>query len=91
MRTITKTFVQVYVSNDCEARNWKWVDEKKGNYEDLKNELMTEWNGWFDGVRVVEKIFDEKTFTIKEKIVKEAKRAYEGFRWAEGEINETIY
>ena len=89
MATITKIFVQEHVSNDSEARNWKWVDTTK-TYEELKDALTNEWNGWFDAVRVVEKVFDDETFTITENVIKVAKRAYNGFRWAKGEIKETI-
>lgn len=89
MAIIKKTFVQKSVSYDCEARSWTWEDTNE-NYEDLKNLLMTEWNGWFDGVRIVEKIFDDETFTLTVKPIKTAYRAYKDFRWEKGAIEEEI-
>lgn len=89
MATIKKIFVQKNVSHDCEARNWVWEDTNE-NYEDLKNLLMTKWDSWFDGVRIVEKIFDDETFTITIKPIKTARRAYEGFHWKEGAIEEEV-
>ena len=86
---ITKIFVQKYISNDCEAREWEWKNTKE-TYENLKEELKN-WNGWFKGVRVVEKIFDEETFTIKTKVIKKATRAYDGLNWKKGEIIEEFY
>ena len=73
--TITKTFIQKHIATDCEARNWDWVDTNK-TYEDLTKELKDKWNGWFDGVRVVEKIFDAETFTITIKVIKTTKREF---------------
>lgn len=90
MAQIKKLFTQEYVSNDCEGRYWNWEDSTE-TYDDLKNQLMTEWNGWFDGVAIVEKIFDDETFTITERVIKRAKRKYDGFHWVEGEIVEEIF
>jgi len=87
MATINKIFVQEYIGLDCEGRNWGWRDTKN-TYEEVKEKLMTEWNGWLDGVRLVEKTFDDETFTIETKVIKEAKRVYENFRWKKGEIEE---
>jgi len=71
--TITKTFTQKHIARDCEARNWDWVDTNE-NYEVLTKELRDKWNGWFDGVRVVEKTFDVETFIITTKAIKTFKR-----------------
>ena len=87
-RVIKRMFVQKRVATDCEARNWEWEDTKK-TYEALKEKLTNEWDGWFDGVRVVEKVFDEETFTITENPIKMARRVYNGFHWVSGEIEET--
>jgi len=86
---ITKIFTQEHISNDCEARKWDWEDTEE-TYESLKEELK-KWNGWFDGVRVVEKIFNEETFTIETKVIKKATRAYDGWNWKKGEIIEEFY
>ena len=88
--TINKTFIQKYVSNDCEGRYWNWVDTNK-TYEELKNDLANKSNGWFKAVRVVNKVFDEETFTITEEVVKKAERVYENYVWKKGAINEIIY
>lgn len=70
--TLTKTFTQKNVATDCEGRYFEWVDTKE-NYEDVKNAL----NGFVDGVRVVEKTFDDETFEITIKVVKKAERKYD--------------
>lgn len=85
--TIKKTFVQKRVSHDQEARYWDWEDTTE-SYDDLKQKLMNEWDGWFEGVRIVEKVFDEDTFRITINVIKTAKRAYKDWRWVEGEIEE---
>lgn len=91
MATIKKTFTQKHVATDSEARNWKWFDETEETYEELVEALASRWNGWFDAVRVVEKTFDDETFAITEKIIKQTDRVYEGFYWKEGEVKETIF
>ena len=78
--TITKTFTQMYVATDCEARHWEWKDTDN-TYEALAEELRTEWDGWFDAVRIVEKIFDSETFTITVKVIKTTERAYKDLHW----------
>lgn len=87
---ITKEFVQTYVSNDCEARYWEWEDSKL-TYEQEVQELKSKWNGWFDGVRLVEKIFDTDTFEIEIKVLKETEREYDDKCGWTGEVKETIY
>ena len=89
MAIITKIFVQEHISNDCEALHWKWIDTTK-TYDELKDALTNKWNGWFDAVRVVEKTFDDETFTITEKVIKKAERTYKDFHWVKGTIEETI-
>lgn len=86
--TITKTFVQISVSNDCEARYWAWVDTNK-TYEEEVKRLAKEWDGWFNGVRLVEKTFNEETFTITTKVIKTTERVYEHFRW-NGKVEEKV-
>jgi len=71
--TISKFFVQKHISSDCEARYWDWVDTDE-NYEILIERLKNKWNGWFDGVRIVEKTFDAETFIITTKTIKTFKR-----------------
>ena len=90
MTTIKKTFTQKLVATDCEARNWEWRDTTE-TYEELKKKLVTEWDGWFDGVRIVEKTFDKGTFTITENPIKMAKRKWEHLRWVKGEIEEITF
>ena len=86
---IEKTFTQVYVAHDCEARDWDWENTSE-NYE-VKKEELREWNGWYKAVRIVKKVFDEDTFTITEYPIKEATRAYKGYQWLKGEIEEEIF
>lgn len=85
---MTKKFVQVHVSNDCEGRYWDWIDTEK-SYDEVKNELMMKWNGWLDGVRIVEKTFNDETFTITLDTIKKAERAYDNGRWLKGKVNES--
>lgn len=86
--TITKTFTQMHIATDCEGRTWIWKDTDK-NYEELAEELRTKWNGWFDGVRIVEKTFDEETFTITTTAIKTTERTYgDDYRWNGAEETE---
>ena len=71
--TISKLFVQKHISCDCEARYWDWVDTNE-TFENLTKKLKDKWDGWFDGVRVVEKTFDAETFIITTKPIKSFKR-----------------
>jgi hypothetical protein len=86
--TISKIFTQKYISNDCEARDWEWVDTNK-SYEELAQELATKWDGWFSAVRVVEKTFDAETFKITIKVIKRTGRTYTNYRW-DGGVVETF-
>lgn len=72
---ITKNFVQIYISDDCEARNWDWKDTDFA-YEAEVKRLAEKWNGWFKAVRVVKKIFNPETFELTTKEIKRAKRSY---------------
>lgn len=85
----TKEFVQKFVSNDCEARYWAWVDSEL-TYEQEVQDLKVCWDGWFDGVRLVEKTFDTDTFKFEIKVLKETEREYDENGWT-GEVTETIY
>lgn len=88
--TITKTFTQIHVSHDCEARSWNWEDTNN-DYTTEAEELRTKWDGWFDGVRIVEKTFDDETFTITTKAIKTTMRTYgDDYRWngAEEKVGE---
>lgn len=87
---MTKEFVQTYVSHDCEARHWEWVDSKL-TYEQEVQDLKSGWNGWFDGVRLVEKIFDTDTFEIEIKVLKETEREYDDKCGWTGEVIEYTY
>ena len=79
--TITKTFTQKLIAKDCEARYWEWVDTNE-DYGTLANELATEWDGWFKAVRIVEKTFDDETFTITVKMIKMTERTIgDNYRW----------
>ena len=73
---ISRIVTQKSVSDDCEARNWKWVNTNEP-YEELANKLATEWNAWFDEVRVAEETFDSDTFKITSKTLKKTVRTYE--------------
>lgn len=72
---ITKTFVEKYISMDCEARYWEWV-QVDDNYEELVEKLTSCWNGWFSGVALVEKTFNPETFKITSKFIKSVKREW---------------
>ena len=84
---IRKTFVQKYVAQDQEARKWAWEDTTE-DYNELKESLMNKWNGWFDAVRIVEKVFNEDTFEITVDVIKTAMRVYKDWKWVKGEIEE---
>lgn len=61
---ISKNFAQKHIALDCEGRYWDWVDVSEG-YDFWLKKLNEGWDkGWFDGVRIVERTFDEDTFTI---------------------------
>jgi hypothetical protein len=87
---LKRIFTQKHISHDCEARDWEWVNTKS-TYEDIKNYIKSEWNAWINGVRVVEKTFNDETFEITTEVLKIAMRAYENYSWAEGKIDEKIY
>lgn len=74
---ISKRFVQRFVANDCEARNWSWVDTEE-SYESLVEKLASKNDPWFNAVAIVEKTFDDETFTITEKVIKMTQRTYTG-------------
>ena len=78
--TITKIFTQKYVSFDSEARRWTWVDTDK-DYDTLAEELRTKWDGWFDGVRLVKKTFNDETFMITVEPIKQTNRHYTRGTW----------
>ena len=86
---IKKTFVQRYVSNDQEGRYWDWEDTDR-TYEDLKENFMNEFGGWYHGIRLIEKIFDDETFTITIKPIKEVTRKIENLVYLD-EIEEKIF
>lgn len=86
---ITKEFVQIYVAKDSDGYYWEWKDSKL-TYEQEVQDLKSKWNGWFDGVRLVEKIFDTDTFEIEIKVLKEVEREYNEHGWTGG-VTETIY
>ena len=83
MEMMVKRFVQKHKSYDCEGRNWCYVDTTE-SYEKLANDLATEWDGWFDAVRIVEKVFNPDTFEVHIKPIKETRRTYDGFLWNHG-------
>lgn len=86
---IKKMFTQVYCSFDMEHRYWDWYDSND-DYEEMKEELKKK-DTCEHGVRVVEKIFDEDTFTIEERIIKEASAVFDEHYNRVGAIKETIY
>lgn len=87
--TINKMFVEVQVSDDCEARYWGWKTTTR-TYEKAVEDLKAEWDGWFDGVRLVEKTFDSDTFEITTRVIKETHRTYKGFSW-DGGVEEKVF
>jgi len=83
-----KIFTEKCVCHDQEGRYWDW-EKTEENYETLKNDLMTKWDGWFDGVRIVKYIFNPETFEIKREVIKYAMRKRdENYRWVENEVEE---
>ena len=87
--TIRRIFVEVRVSNDCEARNWEWKRTDR-NYIKAVEDLKAKWDGWFEGVRLVEKTFNSDTFEITTRIIKETHRTYTNYRWT-GDVEEKIF
>lgn len=86
---ISKIFVEVRISNDCEGRNWNWKTTTK-TYEKAVENLKAKWDGWFEGVRLVEKIFNSDTFEITIRVIKETHRTYKDFSW-DGGIEEKVF
>ena len=84
---ISKIMVQVHHSRDTEARYWDWEDAN-GTYEELKKRLETKWDGWTDGVRLVEKTFDEGTFCVYTRVIKTTMRKRNWNNWNEWTIEE---
>lgn len=72
---LTRIVVKKLVSNDCEARDWTW-EETDETYEELVEKLAEEYNPWFRSVALVEKRFDEESFTIKQRTIKQTVRKY---------------
>lgn len=58
---ITKTFIQMYVAQDCEGRQYAWKDVNR-TYDEAVNRI----NPYAIAVREVVKEFDPETFTITE-------------------------
>ena len=88
--TISKLFIQNYTSHDCEGRHWSWTDAKEdATYEELVERLASEWNGWWDGVRIVEKTFNDETFEITVKVIKTTRRTYKDWSW-DGGVEEIV-
>jgi len=58
---ITKTFIQMYVAQDCEGRQYAWEDVNR-TYEEAVNRI----SHYAIAVREVVKTFDPETFTITE-------------------------
>lgn len=82
--TISKIFVQKYVSKDMEGRDWDWIDTDE-TYEELYKKLvMGEGFRWENGVRLVEKTFDDHTFIITLKTIKQARYEYRMKKGDEG-------
>lgn len=74
--TLTKRFVQKLVSHDCEARDFEWEDTNE-EYEVLAKRLWDNYSAWFKAARIVEKVFDDETFTITVKPIKTTRRKYD--------------
>lgn len=88
MEKIEKIFTEKYVCYDQEGRYWEWTKTEE-DYETLKKDLMTKWNGWFKGVRIVKYIFNPETFEIEREVIKTAMRKRdENYRWVKNEIEE---
>ena len=51
--TITKIFTQKYVSYDCEARHWTWVDTDK-DYDALAESIAQRIN---EAIAIKEEVF----------------------------------
>jgi hypothetical protein len=84
MEMITKTFVQVNSADDCEGRYYSWKDVDIA-YEEVIDKL----DGFWTGVRVVEKTFNPETFKTTYKVLKETNHEWISFgKW---ENVETIY
>lgn len=70
---ISKTFVQIYVAHDTKNSegNYCWWENTEKTFEEAKN-----LKGWIDGVRLIEKTFDDETFEVTEKVLKQAWRRW---------------
>lgn len=86
---ISKIFVEVRISNDDEGRDWSWETTTK-TYEKAVENLKAKWDGWFNGVRLVEKSFDSDTFEITTRVIKETHRTYKNYCW-DGGVEEKIF
>lgn len=82
--TVSKIFVQKHVAMDMEGRDWDWIDTDE-TYEGLYADLVARKGiQWEDGVRLVEKTFDDHTFIITLKIIKQARYEYRMKKGDEG-------
>lgn len=68
---IKKTFTQILVPTDCEARHTEWADTDK-TFE-YWTEKVTKYGYGPYAVREVEKTFDPETFTITENEIRKVK------------------
>lgn len=87
MEKIIKTFVQNYVSHDCEAREYAWEDVNI-TYEEAKANCN---NAWCEGARVVEKTFNPETFKITTKVLKTWRKEQVGEKRYNREYVERVF
>ena len=86
-KTITKKFVQRYIAQDCEGREFRWKDTEK-TYEELKAKYLEKRDTYVDAIREVEKTFNTETFEITEKTIRKLEWTYD-WKTHEGTFKET--
>lgn len=85
---VSKIFTEKLVGNiDGTKHFWERTDE---DYDELAKKLDTEWDGWFEGVRMVEETFDSDTFKISTRVIKVTEREYDKKTWEWIGAKETI-
>lgn len=83
MKSITKTFVEIYCL-DMEGRCGWWK-----TFNNTHENAIAQLGPMVERVRTVEKTFDPETFAITIKVLRETKKVYDGLWWT-GETEEVV-
>ena len=76
---ISRIITKRLVSNDDEARDWKWEYDERP-YDELAKNFAYEHNSWYKGVALIEETFDSDTFKITSRTIREMKLKYDYVR-----------